>query len=332
MIVPARSALSRRHFLAATAGIATLSRYPFAHAQTQDVALQLSWLHSVQFAGSYVAQERGFWQEEGLAVTLMPGGPNAPVEPPVAAGTALIGISAADYAANAVAAGAPFRIIGVAMQKNPFAIASLATAPVREPADLKGRRIGMALANTPVLQALCRLNGVDIDSIEIVPTQYDIAPLIAGQVDCLLCWETDLPVAMTVRGIDNVTMLLADYGYSIHSQAYIATDDSIANRRAELVGLLRGEARGWDAVAADTPAAVRLTLDRFADQGLDPAVQELQAERQKPLMYSADTQIHGFGWFSDASVAANVETLALIGKSATPQLWDRSLIEEAHGR
>jgi hypothetical protein len=57
------------------------------------------------------------------------GGPNAPVEPPVVSGTALVGISAADYTAAAVEQGAPFKILGVAMQNNPFVIASLARQP-----------------------------------------------------------------------------------------------------------------------------------------------------------------------------------------------------------
>ena len=61
----------------------------------------------------------------------------------------------------------------------------------------------MALANTPVLQALCTLNDVDIDAIEMVPTQYSAQPLLAGEVDCLLCWETDLPVAMAVQGVES---------------------------------------------------------------------------------------------------------------------------------
>jgi hypothetical protein len=82
------------------------------------------------------------------------------------------------------------------------------------------------------LQALCTLNGVDIDGIEIVPTQYSAQPLLAGEVDCLLCWETDLPVAMAMQGVESLTMLMADFGYAVHSQTYIATDDSLANRRA----------------------------------------------------------------------------------------------------
>jgi len=275
--------------------------------------------------------DRGWWSEAGLDVSLLPGGPNAPVEPPVVSGTALVGISAADYTAAAVEEGAPFKILGVAMQKNPFVVASLPDNPVNEPADLVGKRIGMALANTPVLQALCTLNDVDMNEIDIIPTQYSAQPLLAGEVDCLLCWETDLPVAMAIQGIDSVTMLMADHGYAVHSQTYIATNDSIANRRADLVALMSGEVRGWEAYRQDTDAAAELTIEMYPDAGLDLETQKLQAARQVPLMFSDLTESNGFGWWTDDTVAANIETLALLGRTVTPDLWDRSILEEVHG-
>jgi NitT/TauT family transport system substrate-binding protein len=216
------------------------------------------------------------------------------------------------------------------MQKNPFAIASLPANPVNEPADMMGKRIGMALANMPVLEALCTLNDVDIDRIEIVPTQYSAAPLLAGEVDCLLCWATDLPVAMAVQGVESVTMLMADHGYALHSQTYIATDESLRERRAQLVGLLRGEAMGWEAYRADLAAAVDLTLEMFPDAGLDPEAQRLQAERQVPLMFSELTDANGFGWFTEETVARNIETLAVLGRDVSADLWDRSILEEVH--
>lgn len=325
--------ITRRSILATALASLAASRaglHPRAAWAQTPVALQLSWLHSVQFAGSYLALQNGWWRDAGLTVSLLQGGPNAPVEPPVVTGTALIGISAADYTAAAVAQGAPFRIIGVAMQKNPFVIASLPGNPIDSPAQLPGKRIGMAVANTPVLQALCSLNNVDFDAIRIVPTQYSAQPLLAGEVDGLLCWETDLPVAMAMQGIDAQTMLMADHGYALHSQTYIATDDSLASRRAELVALMAGEVRGWDACRADTDAAADLTVAMFPDAGMDPATQRLQAERQVPLMFSPLTDAHGFGWWTDDTVAANIRTLALLGRTVTPDLWDRSILEEVH--
>jgi ABC-type nitrate/sulfonate/bicarbonate transport system substrate-binding protein len=323
--------ISRRHLmgmgLAGLGGWALGARGAWAQS---SVALQLSWLHSVQFAGSYIADERGYWAARGLSVRLDSGGPNAPVEPPVVAGTALVGISAADYTAAAVQQGAPFRIIGVAMQNNPFAIASLPGNPVNEPKDLEGKRIGMATANTPVLRTLCTLNGVDFDAITIIPTQYDAAPLIAGEVDCLLCWSTDLPVAMFIRGIESVTMLMADFGYTLHSQTYIATEASLANRRADLVALMAGEAQGWADYRADLDAATDLTLARFPDAGLDRprswnrraagAVDVLGPDRA-PRLWLVHRRDGG----------QNIETLALLGMPVSADLWDRSILDEVHG-
>lgn len=322
---------TRRRFLQTGAALGAATAMPAFGDTSRAARLQLSWLHSVQFGGSYIAAKNGYWTDQGLQVFLSQGGPNAPVEPPVVTGQALIGISAADYTAAAVAQGAPFKIIGVAMQKNPFVIASLAGNPVNTPADLLGKKLGMAVSNTPVLQALCTLNAVDINGIEIVPTQYDPAPLVSGQVDCLLCWETDLPVAMTIQGVDNTTMLMADHGYALHSQTYIATDDSLANRRADLVAMMKGEVMGWNDYKADTDAAAALTVQMFPDAGLDLAAQELQARLQVPLMFSDLTDAQGFGWFTDETVTANIETLALLDRKVGANLWDRSILEEVHG-
>ena len=125
---------------------------------------------------------------------LAQGGPNAPVEPPVVSGQALMGISAADYTAAAVAEGAPFKIIAVAMQKNPFAIASLPKNPVKVPKDLEGKKIGMATANTPVLQALCTINEVDID--KITDRADPVRRGAAGQ------WRGRLPAVLADRPAD----------------------------------------------------------------------------------------------------------------------------------
>jgi len=300
-------------------------------AATQELIpanLQLSWLHSVQFGGSYVAEEAGYYADNGLDITLTPGGPNAPVDPPVIAGQALIGISAADYAGRSVAEGAPFKIVGVAFQKNPFVIASLAGAPITEPGQMVGKKLGMATINQPVLDAIAKFNGFESSGVEVVPYQYDPAPLVNGEVDCIMCWLTDLPVAMTVNGVENVTMLLADFGYKVHSQTYIATTDSIANKRDQVMGMLRAEIKGWQDFKADTAAAAELTVARFPDLGLDIEQQKLQAEKQLELMFSPLTDEKGFLYFDQASVEENVSTLAELGVVVAPETWDTSLLDE----
>lgn len=124
---------------------------------------------------------------------------------------------------------------------------------------------------------------------------------------------------------------MADHGYVLHSQTYIATEDAIANRRADLIALLKGEVMGWNDYVADTDAAAALTTRMFPDAGLSLQTQELQAARQVPLMFSELMTANGFGWFTDETGAANIATLALLGSDVSAGLWDRSLLEEVHG-
>lgn len=66
----------------------------------------------------------------------------------------------------------------------------------------------------------------------------------------------------------------------------------------------------------------------FPDSGLDPEIQKVQAAEQVGLMFSELTDAQGFGWFTEDTVAANIETLALLGREVSPDMWDRSLLED----
>jgi NitT/TauT family transport system substrate-binding protein len=84
---------------------------------THRVSLQLKWLHQAQFAGYYVAEEKGYFREEGLQVDIKPGGPDIDPEKLIAYGTddfAQAGgveslLAARDIGLPVVAIGAVFR-------------------------------------------------------------------------------------------------------------------------------------------------------------------------------------------------------------------------------
>ncbi len=206
----AQPVLSRRTMIGgfsalALAGLVGCSRDPVASgspttsASASDVTYQLSWTHSVQFGGTYLAQDRGLFREQGLNVRLAPGGPNVAGDANTVSGSALMNISVADGVARSNAEGADLVIIGAQYQKSPVTILSLAEAPLTEPRDLIGRKIGVAGTDTPGLSAFLAINNLGEDQVTFVPSQYDPAVLTAGQVDGLYCFYNDLPVALSVQ-------------------------------------------------------------------------------------------------------------------------------------
>ncbi|RGE20376.1 ABC transporter substrate-binding protein [Leucobacter sp. wl10] len=320
--------------LGGLAGCASGSASPGSPGGSSAVTYQLSWTHSVQFGGTYLARDRGLFDELGLQVELAAGGPNVAGDTSTVSGAALMNISSADGVARSNAEGAELVVIGAQYQKSPGTILSLADAPLERPEDLVGKKIGVAGADTPALDAFLTINELRREQVEFVPSQYDPAVLTAGQVDGIFCFYNDLPVALAVQGVAGYSMLLADFGYNPMSQTYTVLRSSLEDerKRDRVVRLVRGDAQGWQLYQADPGAAAKLAVEMYPDAGLDLATQQKQAEVQLDIMYSDATDEFGFAWFGDDQVAENLRLFELLGiEGATEQMWDRSILEEVYG-
>ncbi|MHA3980973.1 ABC transporter substrate-binding protein [Halovulum sp. GXIMD14794] len=327
----------RRHFLKKTslaglAGFGATALRPIAAFAQDRAALQMGWLKSVQYAGSFIAEERGYYADEGLEVALLAGGPNAPVDPVVISGQAQLGVSATDYAARATANGADYTILGAKNQRHAFCITSRADNPVRTPKDLEGGvRLGLATINQPVLDAIVRLNDLDASRIEVVTTQGNPAPLASGEVDCFLTLFTTGPIDLKLQGIETHSFLLSDYGYDIFSGIYISTGATLDSQGELVRRIMRAEIRGWQDFVADIEYAVDLTVDKYAvDQGLNRDQQMLQAQAQLDLLVTPETTANGLFWMSDDKIAANLRTMEILGIEADRSLFSRAMLEEIY--
>ncbi|SUA73769.1 ABC-type taurine transport system, periplasmic component [Nocardia otitidiscaviarum] len=149
------------------------------------VAIQLSWIKNIEFAGEYFADSKGYFREAGFgSVNLVAGGAaSTSVEAGLGTGKIWLGMSAPQTTAPAVLEGLPAKIVGATYQKNPFCIVSAAGSPIASPQDMKGRRIGVQDTNQLIFAALLTANGMRPDDVTIVPAQFDPTPLTQETID-----------------------------------------------------------------------------------------------------------------------------------------------------
>jgi ABC-type nitrate/sulfonate/bicarbonate transport system substrate-binding protein len=132
----------RRDALKLSAGAATSvalgGRSLIAIAQDDlNLRLQLGWIANVEYAGVWLALERGYFRQRGIDLQYAAGGPNSPPPPVVvASGNADIGYTTWLPFLDAVARGNEFVMIGATFPVSPLGIISLAKRPIRVPADL----------------------------------------------------------------------------------------------------------------------------------------------------------------------------------------------------
>jgi ABC-type nitrate/sulfonate/bicarbonate transport system substrate-binding protein len=280
------------------------------------MTFQLSWLPTTEFAGTWVALNKGYFSAEGIDLAWLPGGPNASPETIVASGKAEVGMLNADAIAKARTEGAPIKIIGALLQKSPFCILSKADRPINSPQEMIGKKIGVAAANQTAFDVMLSLNNIKKDQLTVVPVQFDPAPVANGEVDGQIVYVTNEPPTLEVRGIKTHTFLLADFGYTVLSDCYFATEQTIAGKPDLLASFLTATRKGWldnmDAPQTGTDLAVQ-TYGK--DQGLDAKQQLGESKAMNSLIVTPDV-LKPID-LPDATMAATVETLKKVGITIT---------------
>jgi NitT/TauT family transport system substrate-binding protein len=139
--------LNRRTFLKTAAAFGAASAFVSFEAQAQEstqLRIQYDWLMGNGQVGDIVALNKGYFKDEGLDVTLAPGGPNAQTVPSVLSGQAPVGqFGSTSQLFTAIAAGRPLKLFASGFRYSPYAYISLPKSPIREPKDFVGKTIAI---------------------------------------------------------------------------------------------------------------------------------------------------------------------------------------------
>ncbi|WP_172582825.1 ABC transporter substrate-binding protein [Subtercola boreus] len=302
---------------------------------TTPLTLQTSWIPLVQFGGSYVAEKEGYYTNNGVDVTILPGGPDVDSMAAVESGQADIGMGNADTVAQANANGADLVIVAAGFQKNPLAILSTSDKPITTPADMEGKKIGVPTGDQAAQDAVVKANNLDASKIISVPVGFDVAPLVSGEVDGLWVFYSEQPIAYeAAAGKPGVTMLTADYGLDVYAQVYAVKRSTLedATKKTAIEGFLKGEIEGWQNYVKDPTEAVELTVNDYAkDGGLTIEEQTKQAALQMDLLVTDETKANGLLWISDDGITKNLATLESLGiTGADKSLFDTSLLTDIY--
>jgi ABC-type nitrate/sulfonate/bicarbonate transport system substrate-binding protein len=325
---------SRRDLLrlsaAAAAGLGLASFVGRGMAQEAAFGVKLAWIPNVEYSGYYLAQAQGIYKAAGIAPDILPGGPNSPVVPLVATGTALIGLEAVpENVINAINSGSKLKIVGAQFQKSPECWVSLAAAPIKTPKDIEGKRLGITLAGRNTAITFMQLNGVDTEKVTLVPIQYDPGPLAAGEIDALWGFASNQPVSLDNRGFPSYTMPLADFGFNRMQNVLFVSEETLADsaRSDQVRRFLAASSEGWSKALASQDEAVAVIIEQFGQSlGL---VQDEQAKvmaAMVPYLTRHDETDKSQFWMSDALISESIANLGRIGVNATPAMFTNELL------
>jgi len=253
------------------AGAAALALSALSAQAAEDLTLQLKWVTQAQFAGYYVALENGYYSDEGLNVTIKPGGPDVAPTQVLAGGGADVVI---DWMPSALAArekGLPLVNIAQPFKSSGMMLTCRADSGIKTPADFPGHTLGVWFFGNeyPFLSWMNAL-GIATDGSEggvtVLKQGFNVDPILQGQADCVSTMTYNEYWQIIDAGLtpaDLVTFKYEDQGVATLEDGLYVLEDRLSDPAFadELVRFVRASMKGWKWAEQNPDAAADIVLE-----------------------------------------------------------------------
>jgi len=240
----------------------------------EDVTLQLKWVTQAQFAGYYVALDKGFYDEEGLDVTIKPGGPDI-------APTQVLAGGGADVAVEWMPAALAAREKGLAMVNiaQPFKSSGMMLtcrkdAGIASTDDFKGKTLGVWFFGNefPFLSWMSKLDlpteGGE-DGVTVLKQGFNVDPLLQKQAACVSTMTYNEYWQVIDAGLtpdDLIVFKYEDQGVATLEDGLYVLEENLADPAFEdkMVRFVRASMKGWKYAEENPDEAAEIVLDNDA--------------------------------------------------------------------
>jgi NitT/TauT family transport system substrate-binding protein len=239
-----------------------------------EVTLQLKWVTQAQFAGYYVAKDRGFYEEEKLDVTIKPGGPDIAPPQVIAGGGADVIVEWMPAALASREKGLPLVNIAQPFKSSGMMLTCLKDTGVTSPEDLPGRTLGVWFFGNeyPFLSWMSQL-GIPTDGsdegVTVLKQGFNVDPLLQRQADCISTmtyneyWQV---IDAGIKPEELVTFKYEDQGVATLEDGLYALEEDLEDPafRDRMVRFVRASMKGWKWAEENPDEAAMIVLENDA--------------------------------------------------------------------
>ena len=206
------------------------------------VKLQTDWYPQPEHGGFYDAQIRGYYKDEGLDVTILPGGPYVNSSQEVAANAVQFAMGSSDNVLESVGNGAPLVAVMATMQSDPQAVMVHQDSPVHSFKDLDGHAVAIRLGASTWFEYLVKR--YQLKNVREIPATYSVANFLQDPGYIQQIFVTSEPFFARQAGAPVRTMLISETGYNPYR--VVTTSRAFLQQHPETVAkFVRASVRGW---------------------------------------------------------------------------------------
>lgn len=242
-----------------------------AEAHANDVSLQLQWVTQAQFAGYYVALDKGYYEEEGLNVTILPGGPDIAPPQVLAGGGADVMLNWMPSALAAREKGLPVVNIAQPFKSSGLMLTCWKDTGIESVEDFPGKTIGVWFFGNeyPFLSWMAQegisTDGGD-DGVTVLKQGFNVDPLLQRQADCISTMTYNEYGQVLDAGVspdELVTFQYEDQGVATLEDGIYALEENLDDPVFvdKMVRFVRASMKGWKYAEENPEEAAEIIID-----------------------------------------------------------------------
>lgn len=214
--------------------------------RADEVSIHLKWYHKFQFAGYYAAEIQGYFEEEGLKVNLIEGGPNKNHLHQLINHTSEYAVLGSE-SLNSLAVDSPILIVASIFQHAPEVLLTLKSNKAKNITDLKNKTLMLADSNiSGHIEAMLLRNNLRPGDYQKFSYDGDVNKLIDGSVFAMYGYISNEPYQLKQRGYEVNIIRPQEFDIDFYGDNLATTQSELENNPQRIASIRRAVIRGWN--------------------------------------------------------------------------------------
>ncbi len=259
--------------------------------QDKKISLQLQWKHQFQFAGYYMAKEKGFFKNSGFDVDIKEFKYGMNVTDEILAENSTFGTGRPTLLINR-SAGDKIVLLASIFQSSPNILLALKSSNIKTIKDFKNKKImvtGDAKYDSTIMSMIFS-KGLTKKDLIFKEHTFNLDDLVNGKTDLISSYISNEPFLLKKRGIESVVFDPKDYGFDFYNDILFTTQENIENNFEEVKKFTEASLKGWEYAFNHIDETVEVILKKYNTQNKSKTALLYEADALKKLsFYKTDT-------------------------------------------
>ena len=241
-----------------------------AGTELQEASLRLDWTYGTFHAPFLYAQEKGYYEEEGIDLDINEGQGSAQTMTLVGNGDDTFGWGDTGTAALQTSVGVPIKVVAVVQRQTPFGVACFDDVGYSEPADLVGHSVVLVPqeSTAQLWPAFLEANDIDVDDVSVVNADFSnkVTLFAENRADCMAGYPSvDILQAQQLNDEIGDAISWDDQGVHVLSQGLVANNSTLEDDPELVEGFVRASLRAWTEICADPELGSSFFIEQFPE-------------------------------------------------------------------